>query len=96
MTLMAQAKMTEDNGLIIRVAASAGSLGVQEARAWAVSHMWLVAATPGWGDVYAAAMEGDPELPDAEWYGIHGKDPLIITDAMIRARVEEIIIAESE
>ena len=83
MTLMAQAKMTEDNGLILRVAAAAATYGIEDPRPWATRSMWALSAQPGWAAVYDAAMKDDETVDPATWYGIHGSNPNVITDQMI-------------
>ena len=96
MSLTAQAQMTEDNGLIVRIAAAAALCGVSEARIWAVNNIWSLSASPGWAEAYAEASEDDPEVEPAAWYGIHGSDPTVITDSMIVDAVTALIDSQKE
>ena len=97
MNLNAQAQLVDDNGLIQRVAAAAALCGLMEdTRLWATNHMWQLSAQPGWSEAYAEASKDDPEVEPAAWYGIHGKNPNVITDQMVIDGVIAVIAAERE
>lgn len=55
---------------------------------WAASHMWQFGGQPGWEQAWDAALAGEVENP--------GKDPGVITDAMILASTQAIIAGEAE
>lgn len=95
MSYLSQAMLTKDHGLIDRVAACAATLGVRDASPWAVRHMWLLSAQPGWATAYAEATADDPPVDPAEWAGRAGADPDVITDQMILDGVTAIHTAES-
>jgi len=47
---------------------------------WASDHRWQIAAQPGWADAYASALASGVPAP--------GRDPAVITDAMILSAVQ--------
>lgn len=91
MTYLAQAKMTEDNFLLERVAACVATLGERDARLWAANHMWLLSAQPEWGARYAVALAKEEPVDPADWYGKAGADPEVITDQMILDAVGQMV-----
>lgn len=93
MSLAAQAKMVQDNGLIVRVAAAASRCGVRQANVWAANNMWLLSAQPNWSDIYSEAEDQreDSNLSEAEWFGVVGKNPNVITDEMISEAVNVVL-----
>lgn len=55
---------------------------------WVHAHSWQMAGQPGFGDAYGYAIAMGNEHP--------GSDPAVITDNMILAAVQSIMIVESE
>lgn len=96
MSLIAQAQMTEDNGLIIRVAAAAALRGVLDPRPWAARNMWALTAREGWTQAYTEASADDEPVDPAAWSGVHGYSPDVITDQMIIDGVSAILSDEPE
>lgn len=87
MSLLIQANLAEDMGLMRRVAACATNCGVTEAppTTWAVRHLWSLAATPGWVDAYQqAVLDGDPAP---------GENPDVIKDQMIMDAVHALVLS---
>jgi hypothetical protein len=62
------------------VSASSFGLGVKD---WAKNNQFVWAASPGWGAAWASAQAGGNEAP--------GKDPAVITDAMILSAVQDLV-----
>ena len=57
--------------------------GIDDPYAWAFSHAWQVATSPGFADAYASAVAGDVPNP--------GRDPSVISDAQILSAVQPLI-----
>lgn len=91
MSLAAQAKMVNDDGLLGRIAAAASILGVREAMLWSVNHAWLITAQPGWSERYAEASKNDEPVESAAWYGVHGINPDVIPDEWIMSAVATVL-----
>lgn len=91
MSLLAQATMVDDNGLIGRVAACAASHGVAEPRTWAVQNRWALGAQPGWGVAYAQALAKETPGDPAAYVATAGSDPTVITDQMIMDGVAAVL-----
>ena len=87
MSLLAQAKLTEDNYIIIRVAAEAATHGVEDPHIWTMQNIWALSATPGWKEAYASVLDGEVITEPANWGGTAGADPNVITDQMIEEAV---------
>lgn len=61
MSLIIQARMSEDADLMRRIAAAAGTQGVQEyPTSWAHRMIWQLVATVGWVDAYEGCECGVP------------------------------------
>lgn len=88
MAYLTVATMAENRALRSRVAACAAqeqSLGAPvdgDPTDWAYRERLTWAAAPGWSDAWESAEAGGVEDP--------GRDPGVITDAMILSRVQEI------
>lgn len=81
MSYLTQAKMAQDYGLIMRIAACAASEGVSLApTSWADTHRQRLVASPSWDTAWESALAGDVENP--------GEDEAVITDGMILAAVQ--------
>lgn len=87
---MAYAHIVEMAGsqtLMNRVAACAAAEGLDNPRDWAIGHMWKIAATPGWADDWAYAVntytpEKNPDI---------GARPDVIGDEKILPAVQAMI-----
>lgn len=78
-----QALLSQDYDFTMRVAACAAveiELAGEQPTTWAVNHVWIVAAAPGFADAYASAIAGNVERP--------GNDPSVISDEQILAAVQ--------
>ena len=58
------------------------------ATTWAATHVWAVAAAPGFADAYSSALAGGVPTP--------GRDPAVITDAMLLGAVQALAAGELE
>ena len=90
MSLLAQAKLTEDNYIILRVKAYAALCGEADPHVWTMQNIWALSASPGWGEAYAKSLSGEDITDPAAWGGSAGADPNIITDEMIKAAVDAV------
>lgn len=83
------ALLRADTQFLARIAASYATetaLGTgSDPDAWANSHGWDAAASPGFGDAYATALANGVPNP--------GNDPAVISDAQILSAVQAIIAA---
>ncbi len=52
----------------------------QQPTRWADSHLWAIAAAPGFADAYSSALAGSVPNP--------GADPSVISDAQLLAAVQ--------
>lgn len=95
MSYIAQARLTEDNFLLDRVAGCVAGHGIRDAKLWAVQNAWLLSAQPGWAAAYDTAMRSEEPVELAAWSGTAGADPDVITDEMIQAGVEAVLAAEA-
>ena len=82
MPYSAQAQLSSDADFIARVAACAAVEipKTHQPMQWARDHIWWIAAAPGFADAYEYAINSDNPNP--------GKDPAVITDAMILGAVQ--------
>ncbi len=98
MSLNAIAKMTQDNGLIERVASAAALAGVpDDARLWATNRMWKLSALDGWSKAYALGLEKENYQGDSASYAsVVGIWEDFITDEMIIAGVNDLVRVELE
>ena len=74
------AQMSSDTDLNSRIAACASQEGKPEPRDWAWAHMLQICSSPGWAEAWASAVSAEVGLP--------GRDPGVISDAMILAAVQ--------
>ena len=84
MSYSAQAKLSQDQAFVLRVGACAAvelpDAENQDPVSWAFSHIWAIAAAPGFADAYESALAGNVENP--------GDDPSVISDAQILSAVQ--------
>lgn len=88
MNFLAQAKITEDNYIIMRVKACAASKGIKQPHEWTMANVWHLAAQPGWGTAYGKALDKEDTTEPAAWGGVAGADTSVITDQMINDAVD--------
>jgi hypothetical protein len=69
-----------DQHMRARVAACAAQQGSTEPEHWAYVNAYIWAASPGWAATWDSAVAGGVAEP--------GKDPAVIQDSMILARVQ--------
>lgn len=86
MAYSAIADMARSNTLVNRITGAAAQEGIPDPQAWAMAHVWQIAAQPGWADAWAYAVDtaNDDVNPDT------GARPGVIGDAMILAAVQAI------
>lgn len=80
------AMMAADPDLAQRVTACAAIEGIPEPWVWQNARAWRFAATPGWGEQYAYALDIHKEEPEYR----PGWDEAVITDADILSAVQVI------
>ena len=85
MTYNAQSKLSQDSDFRNRVAACAATQPevTGQPTMWADTHLWDIAAAPGFADKYQYALDTDVEHP--------GADEAVIPDADILAAVQAMI-----
>ena len=84
-----QSELSRDADFLARLSACAAvEVDDVDATTWAYQHVWAIAAAPGFGDAYASAIAGDVPNP--------GRDPSVISDAMILGAVQAEVAAELE
>lgn len=86
MTYHTQAALSSDGALRERIAACAAAEGIKSPHptSWADEHQWQLAASPGWDAAYAHALATGVQNP--------GADASVITDGMILAAVQPLIL----
>lgn len=94
MSLLAQAKITEDNYIVIRAKACAAREGIPDPHVWVMTHIWELAASDGWAEAYASVLDGEVITDPAAWAGAAGADPNVISDIMIIDAVQRVRTAE--
>lgn len=87
MSYTTQAQLARDSDLIIRAAACAATQNIPDPETWAWRHQWQFSAQPGWDAAYAYAIASGTDFP--------GKQDSVITDSMILAAVQSIMVVES-
>jgi len=79
--------LTQDFDFQARVTAAYATETVnadgENPNAWMGEHIWDIAAQPGFGDAYASAIAGSVPNP--------GRDPAVISDAMILSAVQAVM-----
>ena len=82
MSYSAQAQLSVDPDFIARGTACAAVEipMIYDAESWTKTYIWRIAAAPGFADAYEYAINSDNPNP--------GKDPAVITDAMILGAVQ--------
>lgn len=80
MSFAVQARMAQDQGLMLRIAAAVAAAGVVNATEIAKKVMWPLVTTAGWADAYALA-------PASDGLTTPGTRDDVITDQMITAAV---------
>lgn len=80
MSYHAVSQLSRDSALQDRIAACAVTEGEENPDGWAYDHRWKLAASPGWREAYAYALE--MKTPDP------GIDPGVISDGMILSAVQ--------
>jgi hypothetical protein len=74
------AVLAQDNDFLQRSMACAATEGETSPNSWVSENQWQLAATPGFGDKYASALENEIERP--------GLDPSVISDEDILSSVQ--------
>lgn len=95
MNYLAQAKITEDNYIIIRVKSAVAAKLPGDPHFWTMKNIWALAAQPGWGEAYGRVLDGEVITDPAAWAGTAGADPTVITDQMISDAVDTILAQEA-
>lgn len=90
MSLLAQAKLTEDHYIVLRVKAYAAQVIEGDPHVWTMQNIWTISAQPGWADAYDKSLSSEVVTDPAAWGGTAGADPSIITDEMIKAAVDAV------
>lgn len=80
MSYATQSLLSQDADMWNRVAACAATQQIEDAFHWANQNMWALAATPGWDEAYAYAINTNIERP--------GWADTTITDIMILSGVQ--------
>jgi hypothetical protein len=88
--LWTQAQMAQDTDLTARVAMcfateTRDDPQREDPQMWASQHRWEWATAPGWAAAWASALTNGSEAP--------GREPDVITDAMILSEVQRIMAA---
>lgn len=86
MTYNTVADMVDSESLSRREFAAIAKEGIDPPEPWQSSHRWVLASQPGWDAAWDSAVAGGVEDP--------GADEGVITDGMILAAVQAIILAE--
>jgi hypothetical protein len=86
--LWTQAQMAQDTDLTARVAMcyateTRDDPQREDPQMWASQHRWQWATAPGWDTAWDSALAAEVTAP--------GRDPGVITDAMILSEVQRII-----
>jgi len=74
------AALSADNDFIMRTRACAATESIADPVQWSTDHQWPMAATPGFGDMYASAVAGGIPRP--------GNEQAVISDADILSAVQ--------
>lgn len=94
MSYLAQADLARDELLLHRATACAVSEGItHNPSVWVARRLWDLSATPGWAAAYAASDEYQQSTHRETETAPAVAHETIITDAMIRERVLELIEA---
>lgn len=81
--------LARDPDFETRVAACYGTETMaQDPESWAVTHQWLMASQPGFGEAYSYAVNAGTPNP--------GRDPSVITDPQILSAVQLIMADEDD
>jgi hypothetical protein len=87
MSYAIQAVMAQDNDLTERVAAAAAEQGwYNNPRGWATRNQWQIVSKTDWVTAYSAAVQAGRGAP--------GHDNDIITDSMILASVQPLVLED--
>lgn len=87
MSYKAQAILSQNDQLMMRVAACASTQGIKAPVGWAFDRQWELSAQPGWAQAYASAVAANVQQP--------GNSETVITDAMILSAVQAIMAEEA-
>lgn len=88
MSYKAQAILSQNDHLMMRVAACASTQGIEAPVSWAYDRQWKLSAQPGWAQAYASAVASNVQQP--------GNSETVITDSMILSAVQAIMAQEAE
>lgn len=77
--------VSESGSLTSRISGCAAKENIPDPNIWAYENRWEWASAPGWAAAYEYALAGGSEDP--------GKDPAVITDAMILTQVQVMLAA---
>lgn len=77
--------MVNNGDLVARETACAAVEGQADPVGWVGARVWQLAAQPGWSDAWASATASGNPAP--------GRDPAVISDAMILSGVQAVAAA---
>jgi hypothetical protein len=76
--------MSRDQDLLDRCRVAAARTGVGSVDAWVTSMTWVLVSQPGWAAAWESALASGNPAP--------GSDPAVVTDGMITAAVESLVV----